>query len=1167
MLLSFFQGLPTSRCNVKEIGPVNRKFASLFSSILLLFFCAYWCKGEKNNGFDVLYHNMKHGQTSTKELVDFLRERTAVEETYSKSLTKLAKVASNSTQVGTFAPLWDSFRTLSEQLASCHSDLGRRLQELIRDVHKYSEEQLRVHKKIKEEVASTLEATQVIQSTTHALQKAREAYVTKHSEQERLKKEGNVKELEKTQAKSRKAMEVYKMYTEKYSSVRADFETKMTETAQKFQTIEESHLQTLHAFIGSFSQAMEDTHLQVGKVHTEFRQQVKDVTVENLIWKYVENKGTGKDKPGLIEFEECSNTVSTQEGQKRRSRIAFARKKKEKDADSTEPPDAESLPQKLPNGAPNGYCGDIEWQRYNSPEVDDEGFSIRPEVSQNESRENNNFFSSSDSDSDDDKKRFQIQIKPVQPQDTNHNSLAAIEQLKASVGSIVISSPATVGMLKRNSSNDELSRPRRATTPVDAHNTKSNSDLLASLDPLYAGSCDGAASKAAHSTQSARTRTAEPERHSPAASPHQPNTDGRTCLADERTLDVAQVLPPSVRSNQNHWVSFDDESPVHGVAIKLERRSSLPACLPADVAFVPFPEPPDSPGKTSPRRPSLPEPWISEPAHDSLFDTDLPFDGLHSPSVGPTPPASPPPPPPLPPRPVLPSTPPPKSSCPQLIKAPPLPSSVPPPLAAVAHDAMSASLPSTPSPSVSSHTPPSTPPPWLQSFTPPSTPPPRLPAEPPPETQSPRSSLSTPPSSSPAHASPNCQAEKTLQPAKLCSSPPTSNLTAESTRAPDGPDPGDTSTNLNDCSARAANEVLVSQASQGWSLASSTGTNVQGSLVPPLRPPSRPKSAKLGGIEEVPRQFSPPLAPLARAESSSSMSSASLSAATTPTFNTSRGPSPLTLSTQDAVPIAAAFTESISAYFKGSEQSKCVVKIIGEMTLSFPAGITKVFANNPAPAALSFRLRNAGRLDHLRPSGQVMYSEPSQGKSDCLDFTMNMPALTTHLKKLSEHSPSATYYNVDILRYEVTTQGAQSVPLHLSVVWRCEETTTNVRLDYQYHREACSPPTLSNVQVAIPVDGGVSSMQAVPNGLWNAEQKRALWKITEISEKSENAGCGSIQAQFALTSGPSCPATLAVQFTCDGCSLSGVELELLGSGYRLSLLKKRMTTGKYLADC
>lgn len=32
-------------------------------------------QGEKNNGFDVLYHNMKHGQISSKELTEFIRER------------------------------------------------------------------------------------------------------------------------------------------------------------------------------------------------------------------------------------------------------------------------------------------------------------------------------------------------------------------------------------------------------------------------------------------------------------------------------------------------------------------------------------------------------------------------------------------------------------------------------------------------------------------------------------------------------------------------------------------------------------------------------------------------------------------------------------------------------------------------------------------------------------------------------------------------------------------------------------------------------------------------------------------------------------------------------------------------------------------------------------
>ena len=32
-------------------------------------------QGEKNNGFDVLYHNMKHGLISSKELTEFIRER------------------------------------------------------------------------------------------------------------------------------------------------------------------------------------------------------------------------------------------------------------------------------------------------------------------------------------------------------------------------------------------------------------------------------------------------------------------------------------------------------------------------------------------------------------------------------------------------------------------------------------------------------------------------------------------------------------------------------------------------------------------------------------------------------------------------------------------------------------------------------------------------------------------------------------------------------------------------------------------------------------------------------------------------------------------------------------------------------------------------------------
>ncbi len=39
-------------------------------------------------------------------------------------------------------------------------------------------------------------------------------------------------------------------------------------------------------------------------------------------------------------------------------------------------------------------------------------------------------------------------------------------------------------------------------------------------------------------------------------------------------------------------------------------------------------------------------------------------------------------------------------------------------------------------------------------------------------------------------------------------------------------------------------------------------------------------------------------------------------------IGTSRGPSPVTLASQDALPIAVAFTESVNAYFKGADPSK-----------------------------------------------------------------------------------------------------------------------------------------------------------------------------------------------------------------------------------------------------
>lgn len=39
------------------------------------------------------------------------------------------------------------------------------------------------------------------------------------------------------------------------------------------------------------------------------------------------------------------------------------------------------------------------------------------------------------------------------------------------------------------------------------------------------------------------------------------------------------------------------------------------------------------------------------------------------------------------------------------------------------------------------------------------------------------------------------------------------------------------------------------------------------------------------------------------------------------------------------------------------------------------------------------------------------------------------------------------------------------------------------------------------------------------------------------------------------------PSPVAAQFTSEGATLSGVDLELVGSGYRMSLVKRRFATG------
>nr|XP_043886742.1 SH3-containing GRB2-like protein 3-interacting protein 1 isoform X6 [Solea senegalensis] len=884
------------------------------------------------------------------------------------------------------------------------------------------------------------------------------------------------------------------------------------------------------------------------------------------------------------------------QGLKNRTRKALGLRKKDKDADAASSPDKE--------GTGSGKKGSA------SPDVDEEGFSLRPGDEGDVASKGKHFFSSSDSEDDEDsKKKFKIKIKPLVP-DSAKCVPPTMDELKASVGGLALSpslkrSPRrSPGQIKRNLSCEEIVRPRRS-TPTPSPVPEMPSDRLSQNVPAFFG----LPSETKYARYDVVPTDIWGESRSRSESP----------LSRSFPVGAPPPLPPKNIPSRSHYGYSSDSAA--DLPNGRGARSSAPIYLnvlsPAsyrgstgpdlDDVFGPVDSPRASEETMSPR-------WV-------VFTEDRP-----------PPPDEP---------------------------APPPPPDSPPP------DTPS-STPSTPclSPGPPPNEPPPSPPPFSPGspppFTPPDSPPSILLGPPPPDEPAPP----LPPNFSSSNSSPVCLDEEAIDeevlrfagysscPVPISPVPPlpaerrsprtgfTSPLVLGGAGGRRTPDSGYLRDDIPDFvgspreltpSFRGTppplppttyRSIMSSPGPHSGSSPSSPARPAtpqsRGSPVPPPPPPrpsSRPKLPPGKPITDLTadsqfvyclqtRPFSPPVsgspppfAPLARAESSSSISSiTSQSAASTPTLGRdlsmstaeasqplvwfdhgrfylafegcSRGPSPLTMGPQDTLPVAAAFTETINAYFKGADPSKCVVKITGEMVLSFPAGITRHFASQPSQPILTFSISSYERLEQVLPNPQLLCCDSTADSVETKEFWVNMPNLMSHLKRVAEQKPQATYYNVDMIKYQVSAEGIQSTPLNLAVSWRGDAASTDLRIDYKYNTEAMAAPVpLHNIQFLVPVDGGAAKLQAmIPPATWNPEQQTIQWKISSLSHRSENGGVGALLGRFQTTEGPCKPSQLSVQFTSEGSTLSGCDIQLVGTGYRLSLVKKRFASGKYLAD-
>ncbi|XP_038121637.1 uncharacterized protein LOC6041930 isoform X2 [Culex quinquefasciatus] len=1149
-------------------------------------------KGEKNNGYEVLYQNMKYGLSATKELAEYFRERSNLEEYNSKLLTKLANKA-GSGGGGTFSPLWIILKSTTERLSELHAAKVQKLSELVKNITKYAEELHKKHKTVKEEESGTQDAVQAMKDSTAAVAKAKDVYNARLQELEKARKDSSTKETEKAEAKLRKQQDDYKALVEKHNIIKQEFEKKMTITCKRFQDLEEAHLKQMKEFLTSYMEIVQNNFDLVGQVHHDLKRQFLELTVDKLLEQFVLNKYTGLEKPEFIELDlvnlsggslasasatsnnllvntSISPSAATSPGGgggggsvtdspalsttsssqpvpivKKESNLRSWFTSSSSAAVPTNSPVNLSTSSPTASGGMAGRGGGNlldalagSADRPLSP-VAASGDSSASSSAQSTAKTSKPFYgdflSKTNHNQSTPQNKQQQTPQMKQEQDSQQPPPQQQQQQQKS-------SRRTTSLLNLFMSNSQGSRESRDST------TSGGADSVVSTSTTGGGGGGTAAISAPTSPNDAHDGSGNGNGYNGVASsfigrnPLLRGSKFSGFLRSRREKAKSKKTKKKKDSAENSSAKDDkgsDGEDKEEATVKATDAGSIgnlqttSAVSTGNVAPTATPEVDEDGYSIQPRDATWDSATITEKSNNFYSSSDSDSDDergerkIHveikplNNGVAPI------------------------SASVDELRATVENLSLSPiaPFSSHSHHHSSAShhLTGAGVQAQSQHNLSSTGGGGGGGTAQPGTAGGLL-------NNNNNTHLTSPNAS-------NASTPTTVHPYAPLQSPTLSMSTTSNNRYADL---GDIFSEVGDISASAPASANLTKLTQRQI---PTPTSAGGSSIAIPRPPSRRSEAAAAAAG---RGRVSPASQIARADSVGSLEFRSPSVG----IGSSRGPSPLTIGMSDTIPLAVAFHEIIHAYFRGSDETRCQVKMSGDMMLSFPAGIVNVLANNPNPAKLGFRIKNLQNLENVLPNKQLITIDKLQSTALSTTLEFNMPVLTSILRRQSEQNPTAPYFNVDILKYQVKAKpGAASCPFQLVSYWKCEQRHTDIKIDYKYnsHAMAVASPLL-NVSISVPVDGSVKNVQSKPHSAWQGESNRLVWNFTDISQHSDNGGVDTLRARLEVGTGPSNPALISTQFNCEGTTLSGIEFELVGTGYRLSLVKRRFVSGKYICE-
>lgn len=290
-------------------------------------------------------------------------------------------------------------------------------------------------------------------------------------------------------------------------------------------------------------------------------------------------------------------------------------------------------------------------------------------------------------------------------------------------------------------------------------------------------------------------------------------------------------------------------------------------------------------------------------------------------------------------------------------------------------------------------------------------------------------------------------------------------------------------------------------------------------------------------------------------------------------------------------------------------------------------------------------------------------SPRKEGPINSKIIEFEMETLSHNLKELYEQSPNARYYNVDVLRYQISSyKEFDQCPLQVCAYWKVESNLIKLRIDFKHSNKSglnlerlreisftvdlekfipagldvasLSPNSLSSIGQAnnnnssttlnmnslfggndldalltsgshqhdtdancsnssilrAPTSSGSNNSTSSvlnnnapaapfityePQANWNRNTKKLIWKFDNLLSYYKTDGYGSLFAKLDFRNYPGLrldflektkPSPIETKFMVVDSTLSKISMSVDSAGYRLSLLKREIRSGRYRSE-